>query len=140
MEPVDSVRRLSAVRNLPAVLLATLMLPSLAACAQSFATERTVEQTGSIVVTSVQKSGDNGARYTEGAVPDIPLRDESGREIDPAAGDGHRFTNLPAGEYTIKPALRPCDGNCEFLDPRTAGCSAIIPVGTGTVRLHVVFR
>ncbi len=140
LEPVESVRRLSGMPNLPAALLAALMLPGLAACAQSSATERAAEPTGSIEVTTVQRPGDDGRMYAEGAVTDIILRDESGQEISPEAGNDHRFTNLPSGDYTIEPALRPCSGSCEFLDPRTDKCSAVVPVDTGTARLRVVFR
>lgn len=116
------------------------MLPSLGACAQSSATERTAEPIGSIEVTTDQEPGDNGRLYIEGAVTDIILRDESGQEVSPEAGNDHRFTNLPSGDYTIEPALRPCSGSCDFLDPRTDKCSAVVPVDTGTVRLHVGFR
>lgn len=140
MEPVESVRRLSGMPNLPAALLATLMLPGLAACAHSSATERAAEQTGSIEVTTEQRLGDDGRRYIEGAVTEIILRDESGQEVSPEAGNDHRFTNLPPGDYTIEPALRPCSGSCDVLDPRTDQCSAVVPVDTSTVRLHVVFR
>ncbi len=141
MEPITSRQRLKTMRPLPRAALATLIFSSLAACGQSSATEGTAEHNGSIVVTSVQKPGDQGRRYIEGAVTHVILRDPSGQQITPAAGDGPlRFTNLPPGEYKIEPALRPCSGSCDFLDPRRDSCSAVVQVDTGMVRLHVVYR
>ncbi len=98
-------------------------------------------RSGSVVVASVQERGADGAVFTEGAVVEVRLRDASGAVVDTERGDGAlRFDHLGSDTYTVEPALRPCDGNCGYLDPRVAECTSRVAVATTTVRLRVVFR
>ena len=72
---------------------------------------------------------------------EVRLRDASGVVVDTERGDGAlRFDHLRSGTYTVEPALRPCDGNCGYLDPRVAECAWPVTVSGTTVRLRVVFR
>jgi hypothetical protein len=94
-----------------------------------------------MVVSGVHKPGPNGAPYIEGAVADLILRDASGQEVGRESGNGLlRFEDLAPGQYTIEPAVRPCEGNCGYLDPRIDQCSDFVQVGKGVVRLRVVYR
>jgi hypothetical protein len=116
-------------------------LLTLTACAQVDAQPPPPEAKGSLVVSGTQKTGGvNGIWYTEGAVPDIILRDATGRSVGRKSGGGLlRFDNLAPGQYTIEPALRPCDANCDYLDPRTDACSGPVQIGADVVRLHVIY-
>ena len=119
----------------------------LAGCAVPDPPARMSGRTGSIVVLSVQELAvDGGPAYTEGAVVEARLRDASGHVVGTERGavalrhDLLRFDRLRPGSYTIEPALRPCDGNCGYLDPRAGECVTPVKVGAATVRLQVVFR
>ena len=46
-------------------------------------------------------------------------------------GRVHARTKLPAGRYRVIRFIRPCDGNCGLLDPRTERCAAAVDIGTG---------
>jgi hypothetical protein len=111
------------------------------ACGQSSADDPGAEREGSMVVSGVHKPGPNGALYIEGSVADVILRDASGQEVGRESGNGLlRFEDLAPGQCTIEPAVRPCEGNCGYLDPRTDQCSDSVQVGKGVVRLRVVYR
>jgi hypothetical protein len=113
----------------------------LAACAQTPETTPEASGPGEIVLTMDYRPGKNGALYPEGALAEVIVRDASGREVSRRLGGGpRRFTGLAPGRYTVQPALRPCDGNCGYLDARRDGCSATVRVVTGRVRLHVTYR
>jgi hypothetical protein len=65
-------------------------------------------------------------RFTEGYVVRVRLRHDGvlvrDREL---VGPHHhllRHVSLPRGRYHLKTALRPCDGNCSFLDPAWSRC------------------
>lgn len=100
-----------------------------------------VSEYGSITVTNDVRPGRGGALYTEGAVADVILINEGGQHFAPE-GEGGRLTfhRLKPGKYTIRPALRPCDGNCGYLDGRVDSCASQIHMGADNVRLHVVYR
>jgi hypothetical protein len=97
---------------------------------------------GTIQVTTTYRAGPSGELYIEGAMVDIELRDAAGEVIgheSAAPGEPITFSDLPTGIYVIAPALRPCDGNCGYLDARTDGCHNPIHVA-GDLRIHVSFR
>jgi hypothetical protein len=86
------------------------------------------------VVTSLSPRAD-GAMYTEGALAEVRLRGPDGRVVATQRdepGRGIMFRGLADGRYTVEPALRPCDGNCSLLDPRTDGCRKVVPVSGET--------
>ena len=119
--------------------LATVL--AVGACARSAADDPAAETTGSILLTADYKAGKDGALYIEGAIAEMIVRDATGREISRESGLGPlRFTVAVPGLYTIQPALRPCDGNCGYLDPRTDSCAMTALVAADVVRLHVTFR
>ena len=82
------------------------------------------------VHTSV-KPGKHGELFTEGSVPEIRLRAEDGTVIEPTKDHVAIavFPRISPGSYRLTAALRPCDGNCGYLDGPTTPCAA-------TVRVH----
>jgi hypothetical protein len=47
------------------------------------------------------------------------------------------FENLPAGDYRIRAVLRPCDGNCDFLDAPVSPCHKTVHVvGNASFVVH----
>jgi hypothetical protein len=99
------------------------------------------EQAGTLTVQTSYQAGKGGAMYIEGALADVILRDESGTEVDTqtkSPGDPIRFEDLAPGSYTLEPALRPCDGNCGYLDGRTDDCTQTIEID-GDVEVKVAF-
>jgi hypothetical protein len=85
----------------------------------------------------------DGPMYIEGALAQIVLRDEGGAVVDRATkwpGKPIVFDGLEPGSYSLEPALRPCDGNCGYLDPPTDSCRRMLTVDadlTLTVRFSV---
>jgi hypothetical protein len=88
------------------------------------------------VATAVSPRAD-GKMYVEGALAEVRLRAADGRVIATKRADPGRlivFHGLPSGRYTVEPALRPCEGSCAALDPRTDACRGAVPVsGHATV-------
>ena len=79
--------------------------------------------------------------YREGARAEVILRDEHGDLVDRRIvrpGKSVEFRGLPVGDYRLEPALRPCDGNCGYLDPRLDDCSATVTL-IGSVQVRVAF-
>lgn len=79
--------------------------------------------------------GADGALYTEGALAEVILRDSAGNPVARETArppEAIRFPSLAPGTYTLAPALRPCDGNCGYLDGRTAGCRATLDLTADT--------
>ena len=74
--------------------------------------------------------GRHGAMFTEGAVPEIRLVGSDGTTLTPE--DDHRdtavFSRLAPGTYELHAALRPCDGNCGYLDAPTLPCTGVVQV------------
>jgi hypothetical protein len=96
--------------------------------------------TGTLIVTTTTRPG--GPVFIEGALPEVRLRDGAGAVVGVELAPSHgpiAFRDLPAGHYTLEPALRPCDGNCGHLDGRTNGCRHPLEV-TRDLTVRVVFR
>ena len=55
-------------------------------------------------------------------MPEIRLVAEDGTTIEPVRDhvDAPVFEHLVAGRYVLRAVLRPCDGNCGYLDGPTA--------------------
>jgi hypothetical protein len=68
--------------------------------------------------------------FTEGAVPEVRLTAPDGTGLSPEKDhvDDAVFSGLDAGRYQVQAALRPCDGNCGYLDPPTLTCEAAVVV------------
>jgi hypothetical protein len=94
-----------------------------------------------LLVRTTYDAGHPWIVYREGAMAEIILRDDAGQVVDRRIvrpGRPVEFRDLPAGDYRLEPALRPCDGNCGYLDPRMDDCRATVAV-TRSVRVRVDF-
>ncbi len=91
-------------------------------------------------MTTEQRPGPGGVFFTEGARPQVELVDDSGHRdtVDPDGADTFVFEGLGAGSYRLEAALRPCDGNCGYLDPPTGGCQHRLTID-GDREVHVTF-
>lgn len=76
------------------------------------------------------KPGKRGEMFTEGAVPEVRLTAPDGTVIEPRKDhvDVAVFPGIAPGRYRLAAALRPCDGNCGYLDAPTTPCSARVRV------------
>jgi hypothetical protein len=83
--------------------------------------------------------------YVEGALGEVDVSSQDSPEeviIDPYPEPvpwARSWTDLKAGSYLIEAALRPCGGNCGFLDPPTDSCQAQVALTQDTaleVRFH----
>jgi hypothetical protein len=74
--------------------------------------------------------GRHGAMFTEGALPEIRLVADDGTTMRPVRDheDTAVFAHLTPGRYLVTAALRPCDGNCGYLDPATSHCTKVVHV------------
>jgi hypothetical protein len=90
-----------------------------------------------LTVMTTIKPGDKGAMFTEGASPEIRLVAPDGSHINPVRDhvDKPVFENLAAGRYLLTAVLRPCDGNCGYLDGPTSPCRTFIDVPADTTAL-----
>jgi hypothetical protein len=83
------------------------------------------EHKGTVAVVTTYKASVHGAMYTEGALAEVRLLRRDGTVVATktvAPGKTTTFRHLAPGRYQVAPALRPCDGNCSYLDGRTDGC------------------
>jgi hypothetical protein len=88
------------------------------------------------------RPGAHGLMFVEGAVPEIRLVSSTGATFTPVHDHTKTavFRDLPADRYRLTGALRPCDGNCGYLDPPTGTCSTVIRVpadSTATVSWRI---
>jgi hypothetical protein len=85
-------------------------------------------------------STDGPTHYTEGAMARVVLRDEDGNVVASgikSPGRSFVFADLERGTYVLEPALRPCDGNCGYLDPPTDSCEHTVTIdGDMSVRVE----
>jgi hypothetical protein len=96
---------------------------------------------GSLVVREHQLPADG--IYTEGYVSFLHVRDEATGEIVIRkrfnTGKVHLRTELPPGApYRVTRFIRPCDGNCGYLDPPTERCRQSLVLQPGSSVLATV--
>jgi hypothetical protein len=89
-----------------------------------------VATTNTLTVRTQIAPGQHGMMFIEGAVPEIRLIGADGTAVSPERD--HRatalFSGLAPGTYRLHAALRPCDGNCGYLDGPTAPCAGVVRV------------
>ena len=96
---------------------------------------------GTITVHMTIRPGSHGALYIEGELAEVILRDAHGSKVavKTKQPEGRlTFPDVEPGPYVLEPALRPCDANCGYLDPRIDGCSKKLEVD-GDVDVKVAF-
>ena len=84
-----------------------------------------------LTVATSYSEGRNGALYIEGALARLVLRDSDGNVAGAAThwpGKKFVFADLDPGTYVLEPALRPCDGNCGYLDGPTDACRETLSI------------
>lgn len=92
-----------------------------------------------LLVTTRIRPDKGGVIYIEGALPEVTLVDEQGGEHTAELRRGtFKFPDLEPGTYSIEAALRPCDGNCGYLDPPTDSCRHALTID-GDVSIRVRF-
>ena len=71
-----------------------------------------------------------GVVFTEGALPEIRLVAADGTVLNPRRDHDvtAEFAGVSTGSYRLRASLRPCDGNCGYLDPPMLTCSARVRV------------
>src|SRR4051812_30543958 len=109
---------------MPKALIALSLLLAVAACGtETAATQPPPDETTKTITVSFTYHDDpHHPIYLERAVPEYRLIDHSGTLIATKLAPSDtpvRFAGLSRGTYRLEPALRPCDGNCDYLDPRT---------------------
>jgi hypothetical protein len=94
-----------------------------------------------VTVHTDQRPGRHGEMYFEGALPEIRLVSADGTLLEPAKDhqDTAVFADLEPGDYTIRAAQRPCDGNCGYLDGPMDACEHQLTV-TADTTVEVDFR
>jgi hypothetical protein len=97
-------------------------------------TTSTAAQKATLAVTTKQRVGPDGMMYTEGALPQVTLVAEDGHRIKGKSDQKGTFTfgDLLPGTYVVSAALRPCDGNCGYLDPPTDACKTSLHIDRDT--------
>lgn len=124
-------------------LFATALAMLVLACAPSEGSPDggTAAGTGSVLVTTDIKVGEDGLVYIEGAKPEVRLSTVNGEPVATLSGGRMEFQDLRPGTYRLEPALRPCDG-MSCTDPRTDSCERAVQLtgGGDTTRAHVEFR
>lgn len=88
------------------------------------------DQQHSLVVEQTYGPGRGGVLLVEGGIADVLVRGEGGKE-EVLQGNPDKpltFKGLAAGQYTVEPAIRPCNANCGNLGGRIYGCSISIDV------------
>jgi hypothetical protein len=120
--------------------LATVVAVLLAGCGQERLRSEAASRS-SLTIESTVLPSRGGGFYTEGALVEVTLRSAGGHRIATKRAEEGRpivFRGLDPGRYTVEPGLRPCDGNCGLLDPRTDTCTDQVDV-PGTRVLTVRF-
>lgn len=96
--------------------------------------------TGRLVVTQEMAKG--AGAYIEGYVAFVKVSQGSQELFSARMEFGQAVTHdLPAGTYSLAFSVRPCDGNCGYLDPTAETCSSDFSVATGqTVKANATER
>jgi hypothetical protein len=91
-----------------------------------------VDPAGSVTLTvhTAVSPGKDGEMFTEGSVSEIRLTAADGTVIEPQRDHVAVavFPRLAPGSYRLGAALRPCDGNCGYLDSPTTPCASTVRV------------
>jgi len=143
MELADKPARLTVMAPTRSMALGCMLFVLVSGCAVAVPSQSATSPGagGRVVVTNDVKPGPGGVYYIEGAIADIKLIDSNGDEIEADRETRQKtvYEGLAADDYTLEPALRPCDANCDNLDARTDVCQATLAVGHTTVHVHVRF-
>jgi hypothetical protein len=117
---------------------AMVMVLMTGACASASATGGS--GTGRLVIS--QELDRTGPMYAEGYVAFVKVIQGSNVVFsDRLPFDQPLEHALPSGSYRLTFTVRPCDGNCGYLDPVTETCAASFTVGSGdVVKAQVVER
>ena len=148
-EPIGPPRRLSGMRRLIAVSIVSIVAGQVAGCASQTDDQVTasggpatgIVQSRTATLTIATSLSTDGPMYIEGALARLVLRDEDGDVVASAMkwpGKKFVFADLEPGTYVLEPALRPCDGNCDYLDPPTDSCRDTFAID-GDLSLQVDF-
>lgn len=124
-----------------AVVLVAVLVAGCVADADIPAPHQSGTPDSATVTVSTQIRPSRQVFYIEGAIPQVHLLDSDGIQVRGETGDhGTRFTfsDLAPGTYRIEAALRPCDGNCGYLDSPVDGCSYTHVIGDD-LAVHVAF-
>jgi hypothetical protein len=94
--------------------------------------------TGTLIVGEHQARSD--LIYPEGYISFLRVRDEDGkvRARKREGGKIHLSTELAPGSYRLIRFVRPCDGNCGYLDPPTERCRLSIAIAETTTTHAIV--
>lgn len=93
-------------------------------------------QSGQLAVR--QRKVDSGL-YTEGAIAFVEVRDDAGSVVTRAeTADYHRDlellrTTLPAGAYSLRTYVRPCEAACPAMDAPTDECRLELTIAGGGI-------
>lgn len=76
------------------------------------------------------RPGAHGMMFIEGALPEVRLVARTGSALRPVHDhtDTAVFRDLAPGRYRLTASLRPCDGNCGYLDAPQGTCHAIVHI------------
>lgn len=90
------------------------------------------DEDGTLVVGEHQSRSD--VIYIEGYVSFLRVRDSSGAVVarKREVGKIHLTTDLRPGVYRLTRFVRPCDGNCGYLDAPTERCRRELTIKTDT--------
>jgi len=97
------------------------LLVALAALVAAGAAEASQEKPPRLVIRTVIST--NQAVYTEGAVAFVAVDDLHGHTLAARRIDKRLALALHSGRFRLRSWVRPCDGNCGYLDPPTDRCS-----------------
>jgi hypothetical protein len=97
--------------------------------------------TSTLTVQTQINPGKHGAMFTEGALPEIRLVASDGTEVKPSKDHASPavFADLPPGDYRLRAVLRPCDGNCGYLDGPMSPCAKAVHV-EGDLSFAITWR
>jgi hypothetical protein len=149
-QPTGRTVRLSGMRRLIATAFAaTALVAALSGCGSQTddpagsggPATQIVQQAPATLTVATSLSTDGPMHYTEGALVHMVLRDADGNIADGGTkwpGKRFVFDGLDPGTYVLEPALRPCDGNCGYLDPPTDSCRDTLTID-GDLSVRVEF-
>jgi hypothetical protein len=85
-----------------------------------------------------------GPVYIEGALPQVVVRQSDGsvaawHRAQPLVTDEFPLSDLEPGDYVLHAGLRPCDANCDNLDPPTNTCRTPLHLFPGPWTVQITF-